>query len=429
MKKKWMIIIISLVIILVGGFVFFQTSKMEITTVPISAEVWLDGSCLGDSPLIINILDFRTHTLELKYERSMDVVYEFTRFTMLRKVNIISSSTNGFTDQNYTADQVWKLETGYDGVFLVNRNDPEQRKPIIEYEVEEDPINLLAPPARVSISPDGKYAMMVSWIKGSDAAEPAFWFVPVGKQEKYIEVFSDFREEINDAAVTRILDMGFSPDSKWIWITTNDHFAIASIEHPDNPVIVFNDIVFSWSADGQWLAIGTINKDPNLSRVFHNTSGEWDLYLDDILGSPIGFSNDACYLWTFSLYIPPGAYEKTFYSPVQLTDLQTNLVISEISTQNTIRGISTPVESQKGDLFAFVYKEAFSQNHVKMLELSQDPNRGNLMITDEKGKLVNIITDEDYSSVAYWLPDGKHLAAVVHGESGYYIKIVDVNEK
>ena len=280
MKKKWMIIIISLVFILVGGFAFFQTSKIQITTVPIAAKVWLDGSCIGDSPLTINILDFSKHTLELKYEGSMDVVYEFTRFTMLRKVNIISSATTGFTDQNYTSDQVWKLETGYDGVYLVNRNDTEQRKLIIGYEVEEDPINLLAPPVRVSVSPDGKYAMMVSWIKGSDMADPAFWLIPVGEQNKQIEVFSEYKDEINDSAMTRMLDMGFSPDSKWIWITTNENFVIASTEHPEEPTRVFDSLIFSWSADGQYLAVSKYSQQPAVTTILQNKNGEWEIVFD-----------------------------------------------------------------------------------------------------------------------------------------------------
>ena len=192
-------------------------------------------------------------------------------------------------------------------------------------------------------------------------------------------------------------------------------------EHVPIIHIVHTDIHFSWSTDGQWLAVRSSDKEPNLSAVFHLMDGEWQPFLDDILGRPEGFSNDGRYLWTFGLCYHPdrNSNERFTYEPVRLVDIQTNRVISTISTENTIGGISTPKESFKSGLFAFMYVEDFSQN----------PGKGNLMITNENGELVKIITDEDYSSVAYWLPDGKHLAAVVHGESGNYIKIVDVNEK
>lgn len=421
MKKKWLIIGSCLFIIVIGIGTFLLTSRMKISTVPSNAEIWLDGIYLGDSPMAINILDFKSHRLELKLEKAPDVVYEFDRFSMIRQLDVTSSEYYGYTEESYTIDKRWKLETGYDGVFLVNRNDSNQRIPIIEYEVAEDPINILAPPVRVSISPKGEYAMMVSWLKNDPEEVPAFWLVQVGETGGCIEVFSDFRKEINDAAVTRVLDMGFSPDSKWIWITTNKHFAIASIEHPEEPVAIFDDIHFSWSTDGQWLAVRSSDKEPNLSAVFHLMDGEWKPFLDDISGRPEGFSNDGRYLWTFGLnYHPDRSINERFtYEPVRLIDIQTNRVISTISTENTIRGISTPKESSKSGLFAFMYVEEFSQN----------PGKGNLMITRKDGTPVTTITDDDYSSVAYWLPDGKHLAVVVHGESGYYIKIINIQDK
>ena len=429
MKKKWLITGVCLIVIAIGIAVFLLTSRMKISTVPTNAEVWLDGTYLGDSPMTINILDFNIHRMELKFDKAMRVVYDFNRFSMLRRMDVTSSDYYGNNEQAYTADKIWKLETGYDGVFLVNLNDPTQRKPIIEYKVEEDPINLLAPPIRVSISPKGEYAMMVSWLTNATEAVPAFWLVPVGAPDKRIEVFSDFREEINDAAMTRLLDMGFSPDSKWIWITTNEHFVVASIEHPEKPVVVFDDLIFSWSTDGQWLALSGYSEQPAITTLLQNVNGEWKIVSDNIPGRPEGFSKNGRFLWTFSWYISPDAIQKSIYGPVRLVDLETNVIVSEIDTEDNLRGISTPKESAQGNLFAFEYSEAFSQDYVKMQELSQDPNRGNLMITDKDGKLVKIISTEDYSSVAYWLPDGKHLAAVVDDEFGYYIKIVNIQDK
>ena len=421
-----MITLISSVVILFGGFAYFQASKMQIATIPTQSEVWLDGSYLGDSPLTFNILDFREHTLELKFERSMAVVYKFTRFSIVRKLDVTSSP---FNEKNYTADQVWKLETGYDGVFLTNRNDPEQRKPIIEYEVEEDPLNILAPPVRASISPNGKYAIIVSWLRNDTESIPAFWLVPVGEQEKRIEVFSEFKDEINDSSVTRMLDMGFSPDSKWIWITTNEIFAIASIDHPEEPSDVFDSLIFSWSVDGQYLAVSKYSEQPAVTKILQNDNGKWKIISDNIPGRTVGFSRDGRYLWTFAWHIALDGSQKSNYGPVRLIDLQTNQVISTIDTKENIRGISIPKESVQGNQFAFVYKEAFSQDHVKMMELSQDPNRGNLMIVGNDGIPIRTLTDENYDSVAYWLPDGKHLAAVVDGEFGNYIKIVNVQKK
>ncbi len=48
------------------------------------------------------------------------------------------------------------------------------------------------------------------------------------------------------------------------------------------------------------------------------------------------------------------------------------------------------------------------------------------MLVGRDGIVRDILDDENYDRVLYWLPDGRHLAALIFPSSGLKLKIINI---
>ncbi len=359
------ILLFLLLILILGLAALLWMSCMVISTTPVPAQVWLDGHKVGSTPYITFIFDEKLHHLELKsqyhgtyiMDYTIDAVYDFTRSSMPHnlKVNIQQPF-----ESRYNASEIgWILDSDNTEVYLANLANLEERKPVVLFKGENDPANFTGLSLRPFVSQDGRFVLYAMWVNRRPNTQLSMWLVPVGQPEKRIEVFHELAPMNVKSSV---LDLGFSPDNKWIWLDGDNEFAVALLDDPQKTILTWESSVFSWSADGEWLAVWEFDKN-NMMKVYHSTGRGWQLFSENISDRPMGFSRDARLLFTYNWIYhhdvnKTNPYDEYEYHPLNLVDVQTGRILASITTKDTIRFVGEPVESPDGKLFALVYYEA-----------------------------------------------------------------------
>lgn len=397
MKRKdliWIIILFS--VVLGAGLILWRSyssvdpsiPSMVVESQPLGIDVWLDGNRVGNTPYTVRISDADTHNLELRSERFWPVIYTFDSSSMPTLLHVqmfpwqvaYPPDPRNWLGGQITSDWNWIIQ--YDqGWKLINVQDPVQARNI----GGDTPV----------VSPDGKWVLCID----------QRWLVDV-ESGNHTDVFSDYPFQNNDS--TRV---GFSPDSRWFYILQMDYvdndyvlnIAISSVGDPQT-IALFTDGLFPvWSPDSNWLAIPDRNY---LIHIYQLADGIWQPYSSAFQGLPMGWSSDGTLLWT-------GYWSGLdIFRPITLH----NVTNSETITTWEEAVMTTAIESLGRNMFAFT-------------SARREQEVFDMVITNNEGTVIEILSDHNYKRALYWLNNDHQLAVWVQDENSHtssVIMIIDV---
>jgi hypothetical protein len=380
------ILIIASIILAICKFVLFPSSlqeSMELVSRPTGAQVWLDGREIGKTPITIRIDDAKEHALVVEIEKGYQMAeYKFDKSTMAKSlaVKLIPSwhapNPYNWMNSDITADWKWHLQSEDTGWRLVNEEEPSRSIAIDCYPTV--------------VSPNGKWIICYE----------GFLLINI-ENGKYNKVFQNIK-----LAYTGPYYLGFSPDTKWFFVT-GFPTTIFSTEEPETVALSTDDLwIPGWSPDSQWLA--NSNSDYDI-HIYHLVDGVWQTVPSKIKGLPIGWSSDNKILWV-------GYWDANkVVIPIRLFDVSKDRVISTLEEGR----ISWPVESPDGSMFAF----------TGGLDANFDEN-WHLTIVDRNGNKIYSYSDPnyDFKNVFYWLNEGKQIAVQAESRDDYFMMILNVPE-
>jgi len=388
MNKKIMYSLGSFFIAIISGIIFFRIFAMTILTSSVSAQVWMDGKYIGNTPYTVVILNSSEHTIELKTSKFWTVTYNFTRTTMPTILNVrllrgISPSSANWSFAGITADWDWVVE----GSTLVNVQNSDNKKNIGN--------------ELVAISPDGKLGLFMTLVSSPlPPGDDEFWLASINHINNRVPIFAETTQNQKrlDSHGTA-WEVGFSPDSKWAWFYGNHRTVIANVNDPQKiELIVEFGTRPIWSPNADWLAIGDEQKK---IHVYHLLSGAWQEVSENIEGQPIGLSFDGSLLWTVWLDASSivGNYK---YDPLKLVDISSEHVLAVFKNAYSA---TTPLQSPNGNLFALTYRPYGQTTDVL--------NQSYLLVVNRDGTPVLELKNNKYVNVLYWLND-KQIAVMTN---------------
>jgi hypothetical protein len=445
--------------------------RFHITTVPVSAEVWLDGERLGSTPFDLSLTGSISHTLELHAPGYLPVTYEFDGGAASAELSIklfprFYFHTPAYPDQDIlrevlegdtydcqNGDQVvcresslissritqhaqapsWEYwATAGETLSAIRPQNPAEPIILATQRVDDPQTRAGEYPWGLVFAPDGEtvaYTTAPDPLVRCANRSSHLWQASLTQPGKRTLKFDGPENAINVCDTP----YGFSPDTRWLWNVYRGeraqgdlyeyHLRLVMTAPTESRPIDLGPVGWEqyrplWSADSQWLAIQTQSIDPATS-IYHLDEGQWQLSADNLKGAPVGWSADSRSLWLLNLPETSSAVVDIVSIPNGTPKNTINLGLFHAYTMGSVSW------SPQGTQFALTFAGKDTLDYQASPYLP-----GRLLIGRSDLSQQHLLTDDDYVLVFYWLPDNQRLATLVEradteGYTQTWMKIVD----
>ena len=396
--RKWLpLSLLIIVLVGLGVYVAYQTIwRTEVTASPVTAQVFLDGKYVGNTPYALQTFGKQSFLVELKAAGFFPVSYQFkTQNHLAQKDLAIKLVPIYYRCSSISED--WSVSLCDNTLFKLQ--DPS--KPLEVSRLSHDQSVYYT-----VLSPDGKLIAYAT--QGPQYNK--FWLFSLDHPEDVTQLFADIT---TDTALIRAMPLQFSPNSQWIVYTgQSGPWIVAPVTHPQDAALkVENAHLIKWSKDGQWLAI-FLSQEKG-TEIYHYTDNRWTLYTSTSLpDQPVAFSFDNRYLFTEDWY---GSNWLNVFDIAHQMQL-----VQHYSLEGDSDQLFNPIESLDGRAFAIAPNIYDSKTRIQT---------GILLFGRFDNDLKVELKDDNYAEVLYWLEGDKQVATLVESKSAVIpdlMKIVDV---
>ncbi len=392
---KWRLPVSFLIILLVAFAIYWvlqNARRMKITTAPVSAQVYLDGRYVGNTPCVLQTLG--RHILELKADGFYPVSYSFDPEKHLAQGELPIRLAPTFYGCHITED--WSL--GLCDYLLFKAQNPGHAQTIDRLGQENNVYFSI-------LSPDGRLIAYAT----TGGPYNKFWLLSLEHPEDGEAIFKDVT---TDTDVRGVVPLEFSPNSEWISLWSNGTLMVAPADDSQKLVLKVEDASYGrWSEDGQWLAVFLYRGQRTV--IYHFANNRWAIFSSPrIAAAPVAFSFDNRYLFT----------EDWFGSNwLKVMDVAHQMqLVRQYSLAGDSGQFFNPIESLDGKSFAIA---------PYMLDSKTGIQTGILLFGRFDENIQAERTDENYLEVLYWLEGDRQVAVLVGRDDTLvpdWMSIVDV---